>query len=358
MAKNLFFTFVITLLLFGCSSTGSSNNGTLSNSVRFTVEGDSRLISSNSVPDHNTGTFPNPNNPNTISGQKVLAKLPLNPQKASGVTAGSKTSEGSGYANHVRIIGIATNGVLMEPGTAERWDPATGRRTRGDAYKWSYDGLGSDGTGDFVGMDDYKGHVQPTGTYHYHSISERTNLFDSDSSQHSALVAFSMDGFPIFGPHGYNEAGTAIETMYGNWKLKNNGGARSAIDGQDPGGDYDGTFVEDYAFAAGSVDVAHLVAGDQSSILDLANGHIGKVPAAEMDKYPWDTSYLGTKDSTDDTYTVYHYHLTGNFPYMPRQLYGTEGSLDTGHQPHSHGPPPRKPPRGARGARGERRKDQ
>ncbi|WGK68856.1 YHYH protein [Candidatus Haliotispira prima] len=333
MARNLFFTFATTLLLLSCSPTDSSDdNDTLSNSVRITVEGSNRLISSNSVPDHNTGTFPNAKNPNTISGQSIQATLPIYPQKASGVTAGTKTTEGSGYADRVITIAIATNGVLMEPGTAERWDPATSKQTTGgmgsppDAYKWSYDGLGADGTGDFVGMDDYKGHVQPTGKYHYHSISEHSDLFDSDNTKHSALVAFAADGFPIFGPHGYNEAGSAIETMYGNWKFKANGGARVAIDTQNPGGNYDGTFVEDYEFAAGGTDVAHLVTGDQSSILDQANGHRGKVPAAEMDKYQWDASYLGAKNS-DDTYTVYHYHLTSNFPYMPRQLYGTQGSI-------------------------------
>ena len=38
--------------------------------VRFAIEGDYRIISSDGLPDHETGAFPNRGNPNRISAQR------------------------------------------------------------------------------------------------------------------------------------------------------------------------------------------------------------------------------------------------------------------------------------------------
>ena len=42
-----------------------------------TVDGDTRTIVSNALPDHETGEFPNDGNPNTISAQDCLLRVPV-----------------------------------------------------------------------------------------------------------------------------------------------------------------------------------------------------------------------------------------------------------------------------------------
>ena len=49
-------------------------------------EGEKRIIESNAIPNHETGRFPNPGNPNTIRPQSIHYEMPLHP-KASSPTA-------------------------------------------------------------------------------------------------------------------------------------------------------------------------------------------------------------------------------------------------------------------------------
>ena len=92
------------------------------NELHITEDDYFRYIESNGIPDHETGTFPNWGNPNRISEQSHRFRIPLNP-------------EFRGRARPVRVVGIAINGVPMEPGTAEAWggDPRSG---------WNVDAMG------------------------------------------------------------------------------------------------------------------------------------------------------------------------------------------------------------------------
>ena len=78
-----------------------------------------RYITSNGIPDHTTGQFPNRGNPNTISAQDYHFKVPLNPTPSQG--------QSRGYD-----FGVAVNGVPFDPGTAELWN--------GD-MRWHYEAL-------------------------------------------------------------------------------------------------------------------------------------------------------------------------------------------------------------------------
>ncbi len=118
-------------------------------SVSITIEGDKRVIVANGLPDHATGRFPNRDNPHRITAQRYRYTVPLTPVAA---------------ARPVPLMrqpfGIALNGVVFDPGTAEAWQ---NNRDSG----WSYDALG----GAFsLGLDTNHGHVQPSGAYHYHGI--------------------------------------------------------------------------------------------------------------------------------------------------------------------------------------------
>src|SRR5262245_49472631 len=82
-----------------------------SNKVTITVSGGERLVAANGLPNHATGRFPGPGNPNRISAQNYNFHVPTAPKAA----AKPVTARGAWF-------GVALNGVPFEPGTAEFWN--------------------------------------------------------------------------------------------------------------------------------------------------------------------------------------------------------------------------------------------
>jgi len=133
-----------------------------------------RTITANALPNHDTGDFPNQGNPNTISEQARLYVYPFDPS-FTGAMAQPKT------------IGVALNGVKFEPGTAETFTCGSGERYRVEAIQDSAD----------LGLDFNNAHVQPTGEYHYHGASSM--LADAfDNGEDLVHVGFAADGFLIY----------------------------------------------------------------------------------------------------------------------------------------------------------------
>jgi hypothetical protein len=87
------------------------------------------------------------------------------------------------------------------------------------------------------------------------------------------VIGFAADGFPIYGPF-FDDNGT-IRRAKSSYTLK--AGNRIAIDGENPGGQYDGTFRDDYEYSMGTGD------------LDECNGMIqnGTYGYYITDSYPW-----------------------------------------------------------------------
>ena len=139
------------------------------------LSGSTRAIFTNDLPNHNTGTFPigvtDPaykydQNPNTITTQAINYALPANPTMAA-----SPTCVGTG------AIGFLLTGSVI------------------------YDGLDAGGR-DAVAhelQDNCQGHPQPSGQYHYHSL---TNCLSDPGTGHSNLIGYAVDGFGIFGSRG------------------------------------------------------------------------------------------------------------------------------------------------------------
>ena len=101
------------------------------------------------------------------------------------------------------------------------------------------------------------------------------------------LIGYAADGFPIYGPYGYADPDNpkkGFKLMRSSYRLRK--GTRSS----GPGGVYDGTFVQDYEFVAGSGD------------LDMCNGRYGPTP--------------------EHPEGIYHYFITEEFPFVPRYLRG------------------------------------
>lgn len=272
------------------------SNPPAENEVSITEEGGLRVIESNGIPDHETGRFPNRDNPNSIREQDYHFTMPLEPI----------VNPDPQELNHL-LFGVALNGVPFDPMTAEfyRRDPRTG---------WNYEALG--GAVD-LGLDEHHGHVQPNGAYHYHGLP--TGLFErlSGGEKEMTLIGWAADGFPIYGIYGYhdpNDAGTAVVEVKSSYRLLE--GKRES-DGPTPRGEYDGSFVQDYEYAPGSGD------------LDECNGRFGVTP-----EFPNGT---------------YHYILTIDFPFIPR-LFRGDPDPSFAHQQGpgtgmpGGGPPPGGPP--------------
>ncbi|MDF1816770.1 MAG: hypothetical protein P1V20_31495, partial [Verrucomicrobiales bacterium] len=82
------------------------------------TQGESRVVESNAIPGHLVGAFPNRANPHTIEEQRYHFEIPANPKPAAETTP-THNSSPTGPPN--RPFGIALNGVLFDPGTAEFW---------------------------------------------------------------------------------------------------------------------------------------------------------------------------------------------------------------------------------------------
>lgn len=201
--------------------------------VSITVEGDSRVIRANGIPDHMVGAFPNAGNPNAISEQNRTWRMPLHPRKADKVTRIS-----------LGVFGVAVNGVPFDLGAAEWY-----RGQRRSA--WQYEALSGAVA---LGIDANHAHVQPQGTYHYHGLPTALMVrLGVRPGTHSPLIGWAGDGYPIYGLYGYADGkGGQVREMTASYRVKEGSRPR---DGGGPGGRYDGTFTADYEYVAGSGDL-------------------------------------------------------------------------------------------------------
>jgi hypothetical protein len=137
--------------------------------VRVEVTEDFFIVRSDGIPDHDTGPFPNPRNPNTIRKQNYTFRIPRHPQPAEHVT---KLPMGP--------IGIAINGIPF-------YNP--------------YNREGQDAAKNEV-FDECCGHPDPMGRYHYHIYPKCVHTsFKDTPGTHSPLIGYAFDGYPIYGPN-------------------------------------------------------------------------------------------------------------------------------------------------------------
>ncbi len=188
------------------------------NEVNISVSGDQRCITSNGTPNHDIGQFPTRGNPNSFSEQNIRVCVDATPSISGRITEDTNAS------------GISLTGIYFRPATAEYYDP-TGRGgfSRNPASGWKVEGMGA---AHLLGMDAANAHVDHRGLYHYHAPSDPFT-----GSLEGTLVGYAADGFDI------HYAGSSAVS---SWQLKS--GTRPS----GPGGAYDGTYVEDWTYVAGS----------------------------------------------------------------------------------------------------------
>lgn len=202
----------LTIILFSIVlvSTASARN-----KVSILENNGKLCITSNSLPDHEIGRFPNRGNPHSIKEQNIKLCIPIDPVK-------------SDKAKYIKgTIGVAINGIQFRPNTAGSYDPSSksGHSRTGDK-RWTLDIFGAKNK---LGLDENNGHVGPNGLYHYHGIAKPLITTSNNS-----LIGYAGDGFEI------HYLGSEVISGY---KL------RSGNRPSGPGGLYDGTYNEDYVYA-------------------------------------------------------------------------------------------------------------
>jgi hypothetical protein len=248
------------------TATDVQRGKTFAATVNVAVSGSTCTISSNAIPNHDfnaTGNFAT-----KVSEQDQSFVITARPQIAARATALTLQ-----YDNAVFL-----NGVKLDQLAAGCYGVGNGKIGCNDmSAPYRYDPLG--GTSNF-GADEHNAHTQPNGAYHYHG--NPLALFDQDGrTGASPVIGFAADGFPIFGS--YISSGGAVRKAKSSYQLKS--GSRTG----GPGGDYDGTFIDDWEFVAGSGD------------LDICNGMMqdGAYGYVVTDSYPHVMGcFSGTPDSS------------------------------------------------------------
>lgn len=174
-------------------------------------------VSTKGIPAYVTGPFLD-GNPSIASNQNAIFKFPLSPTQNTGTP--TNTTGGN--------IGVFINGVaLFDYRDGVSWKNSTNALAGGPIPGGPGDGVWNRDAvvAERGGFDCSKGHPA-MGNYHHHQnpsafkldlnvLSTICNLYDADglyaidSTQHSPLIGFAYDGFPIYGAYAYkNSNGT------------------------------------------------------------------------------------------------------------------------------------------------------
>jgi hypothetical protein len=187
-------------------------------------------VSTKGIPSYITGPFLD-GNPSLATSQNAIFKISLNPVQNTGNPI--NTNGGN--------IGIFINGVaLFDYRDGISWKNSTNALAggplggMGDGI-WNRDAIPAEK----VGFDCAKGHPA-MGNYHHHQNPSAFNLdltvisnicdiyaadglYAIDATQHSPLIGYSYDGFPIYGAYGFaNTDGTGgITRIKSSYQLRN-----------------------------------------------------------------------------------------------------------------------------------------
>lgn len=205
-------------------------------------------VDATGIPAYITGPFLD-GNPSLATEQTGFFKLPLNPVQNTGTP--TATTGGN--------IGLFINGVaLFDYRDGVAWNPTTGALCGGPGnppcpggmgavQAWNRDAIRAER----AGFDCAKAHPA-MGNYHHHQnpsafnldqvvISNICDLYPSDGlyvineTQHSPLVGFAYDGFPIYGAYAFkNTDGTGgITRIQSGYHLRNITERTTHADGSD-----------------------------------------------------------------------------------------------------------------------------
>jgi len=237
-------------------------------------------VSASCIPSYTIGPWAS--NPNIPSNQNFVFKFTRTPQQ----NTATPTTVGMGHtgvwSNGVSIYNVSDG---MSYNNAGVWNR--------NAYFW-----------EGISFDDCLGHPAPNGEYHHH-VSPRCLYNITDSLQHSPIIGYAFDGYPVYGAWGFTNVNGSgpIKRMRSSYTTTTTSTRASgpAVNATYPVG----CFMEDYVYSAGLGD------------LDSRNGRFCVTP-----EYPSGTyAYFVTLDG----------NLDPQFPYtMYKTYYGIVQAGNTG----------------------------
>jgi hypothetical protein len=249
-------------------------------------------VTATCIPGYDIGPWTG--NPNTPSNQNFLYKITRSPVQNTGTPVNTPLGHTGVWSNGVSIYN-AKDGMSYN-----------------NQNIWNQNAIVVEG----ISFDSCLGHPAPNGEYHHH-LNPLCLYDETDSLNHSPIIGYAFDGFPIYGAYSYsNTNGTgSITRMKSSYQLRNITARTTLPDGTvlSPG-QYGppvsasfplGYYIEDFEFVQGYGD------------LDEHNGRFCITPDYPAGIY----SYFATLDSA----------LSGAYPYtMGPAYYGTVAPGNTG----------------------------
>lgn len=259
------------------------------NAICFEVIDNIRYIYTNNIPPHDDNQNQGISIPDDPVAGDYSYTMCVYPEQSTEVTPLYEETETDAGCELTYEFGVSINGVQFNPNSAETFVKDDGSNN----IEWHVEATSTTNTiGEGMGTDN-GGHINSSGEYHYHNIplDYFTNDLGIDGSNHSSIVGYAADGFPIYYKYVYadpEDALSAIEAATSGYTLKS--GDRGGDGLTAPDGEYDGNYYEDYEYS------------DSNTILDECNGRFGVTP--------------------DFPYGTYYYVLTDEYPYVPRCFKG------------------------------------
>ena len=305
---------------YNAGSSVTIGNGILVNCQAVQYSTNWAYITATGVPAYPTGPFTGDGNPSQAQNQNAIFKIPLNPVPNTGTL--TATSGGN--------IGIFINGVaLFDYRDGVAWNNATNALCGGPgnppcpggmgaSMPWNRDAIPAEKPG----FDCSKGHPA-MGNYHHHQnpsafnldlnvISTICDLYAADglyainTAEHSPLIGFAYDGYPIYGAYGFaNADGTGgITRMKSGYQLRNITARTTWADGTDV---TDGPAVNSTYFLGYFREDYEFVAHAEADYLDEHNGRFCITPEYPAGIY----CYFATVD--DNHNSAYPYAVGPTF---------------------------------------------
>ena len=277
------------------------------------------IIDSNGIPNHDLESGPGC----CTTEQTLEWRIPIVPNNQTGCDP-TLSTDGCTMAPERDAVALAVNGVPI-------FGPEDG--PGGDAVAGHEGEYEEDRQHIWLGI--CHGHSGPGGAYHYHADAncahwhpdEETNQtwrdYSIDSSrslsEHSPIVGFAFDGYPIYGFIGWNEEGNVSE-MKSSYRLKEGETGYNGID--------------DYEYIVGLGD------------LDSCNGQFGPTPDYPEGIYHYHTTWQNGEGDLGFPYFINCYR--GEVSLVNQNEEG-DGEVDCSGRGETWGPGIGPPPEGCEG---------
>lgn len=218
-------------------------------------------------------------NPGSCIGQDYTFRFPRNPVVPTTKVESPYTGAIGLLLNGIPVYGLSNSnswtGSGMSPMGAGVWNAEVGYNEG------------------FVLDTAFGAHPQQDGAYHTHATPFRLYK-DVSTSQHSPIVGYAFDGYPIYGPYGYSsatDANSGVTRMKSGYALRNittrttlPDGSTASQTGPSVSATYPlGYFIEDYQWSAAN-------GGD----LDEYNGRYCVTPEYPNGTYAYFTAVTST----------------------------------------------------------------